>query len=53
MTARELIKNLEACDLDKTVSIVVSIIAETEDSYGVLLREIQEVIENEEVIGIQ
>ncbi len=53
MTARELIKRLEACDIDKEVAIVMSIVSETDEDYAVLLREIHEVIDNATVIGIQ
>lgn len=52
MTARELIKALESCDIDKPVSILVSIIGENDDGYNVLLREIRDVVEEDQVIGL-
>lgn len=53
MTARELIAHLSTCDLDKEVTIVISIIGEGEAGYDLILREIKGVIENEGMIGIQ
>ncbi len=53
MTARELIKYLESCDLDKDVAVIMSIVSENEEEFGVLLREVKDVIENEDIIGIQ
>lgn len=53
MTARDLIKMLECCDLDKEVAILMSIISETEEGYGVILKEIETVVENDEVIAIK
>lgn len=52
MSARELIKHLEGCDLDKDVCVVVSLIGETDSGYNVLLREIKDVVEQKDVIGI-
>lgn len=52
MTGRELIKCLECCaDLDKEVAII-TVIGETEDSLNVIIREIKEIVENSELIGI-
>lgn len=53
MTARELIKHLEACDIDKEVTVLVSVTSETEDEYQVLLREVLDVIENSDVVTIR
>ena len=53
MTARELLTALEACDLDKEVTILISIAGETENGYAVIMREIVEVTEKEEFVIIQ
>jgi hypothetical protein len=53
MTARDLIKTLECCDLDKEVAILISIVEETEEGYGVILKEIETVVENEGIIAIK
>lgn len=51
MTARDLIKALEVCDLDKEVSVIISI-SKDEESYVIMARPIHEVVEREEMIGI-
>lgn len=53
MTARELIKSLEGCDLDKEVTILISIIEETEDGYGVIMRELVQVSEKDDFVVLQ
>lgn len=53
MTGRDLVKALEACDLDKQVAIIVEYLGENEEGMGVLLRDITKIIENKEVIGIE
>lgn len=53
MTVRELIKELETCDLDKDAAIVLSFVGETEEGYNFILRNIIKIIENEDVVAIQ
>jgi hypothetical protein len=52
MTGRELIKQLEACDLDKTVAVVISMISETETGFDIVLRAVNSIMENETVIAL-
>lgn len=51
MTARDLIKALEVCDLDKQVSVILTITKE-EETYLIVARPIHEVVEREDMIGI-
>lgn len=53
MTARELVKYLESCELDKEVAILISIREEIDDQYGMLVREITGVVENQTIITIR
>lgn len=53
MTARELIKFLEGCNLDKDVTILISILDESETGYGVMMREVVNVLEKEDFVIIQ
>ena len=53
MTARELIKRLETCDLDKEVAIIMSIMVDDPDQVRILFKEIRDVIEEASIIGIQ
>lgn len=53
MTGRQLIKEIEACDLDKNIVLIVSVLSEDSDALNLLLREINGVIENKDFIGIQ
>lgn len=53
MTVRELIKALEACDIDKDITILVSVTSEDENGYNVLLRQVIDVIENIDVVTIR
>jgi hypothetical protein len=53
MTVRDLIKELEVCDLDKQVHLIISVLSDDKTSASLLLREIVAVIENEDLVGIQ
>lgn len=53
MTARDLIKLLETCDLDKKLALVVSVISEDSSSMNLLLREVSNIVEQPELIVIQ
>ena len=53
MTARELIKFLEGCDLDKNVALLITATEEVEFGYQVLIREVVDVLEKHEFIIIQ
>lgn len=54
MTARELIAQLETCDLDKEVAIIMSVTFEDQDDVvRIIFKEIRDVIEEEKIIGLQ
>lgn len=56
MTVRELVKQLETCDLDKQVALIISVLSENpemDNSVNLLLREVIGVVENQTIVGIQ
>lgn len=52
MTGRELIKQLESCDLDKEVYLVISVISEGDEQLGIVVRDLKYVSEEDKMIGI-
>jgi len=53
MTARDLMKALETCDLDKEVGIVISIIKNEDEAYVIVLKPIEEILEREDHIALK
>lgn len=53
MTVRDLIKMLECVDLDKEVAILVSVISDNENDVNVILKDIESLMENENLVAIK
>lgn len=53
MTVRDLVKELESCSLDKEVFLIASVLEENEDAVKFLLKQINQIVENGEFVGIQ